>query len=86
MNQCFFLIKRKITYRVNQYLNSYKGEVQVGTIRKRHNQKEIPTTKTEVGKTKLTLEYLHIVKHIVSRVSSYFPIGSNSVTRTYIKI
>ena len=29
-------------------------------IRKRRNQKEIPTTKTEVGKTKLTIRYLYV--------------------------
>ena len=55
-------------------------------IRKRRNQKENPTSKTEVGKPKLTIRYLFILrKHIVSRVSSYFPIGGHSVTRTLIK-
>ena len=29
-------------------------------IRKRRNQKEIPTPKTEVGKTKLTIRYLYL--------------------------
>ena len=29
-------------------------------IRKRRNQKEIPTLKTEVGKTNLTIRYLHV--------------------------
>ena len=29
-------------------------------IRKMRNQKEIPTPKTDVGKTKLTIRYLHL--------------------------
>ena len=29
-------------------------------IRKRHNQKEIPTPKTEVGKINLTIRYLYL--------------------------
>ena len=40
--------------------------------------------KTEMGKTKLTFRYLYLEilrKHIVSRVSSYFPTGGHSVTR-----
>ena len=35
-------------------------KVQEGMIRKRRNQKEIPTPKTEVGKTKLTIRYLNL--------------------------
>ena len=38
------------------------------------NQKDIPTPKTEVGKTKSTFRYLSVLgKYIVSRVSSCFP-------------
>ena len=37
-------------------IKRYKEE----TIRKRCNQKEIPTPKTEVGKTKLTIRYLYL--------------------------
>ena len=44
------------------------------------NQNDIPASKTEVGKTKVTIRYLYI-EHIVSRVSSYFPIGGHSITR-----
>ena len=35
-------------------------------LRKRSNQKEIPTRggKTEVGKTKLSIRYLYLKKHI----------------------
>ena len=36
------------------------GKVQEGNDQKRHNQKEIPTPKTEVGKTKLTIRYLYL--------------------------
>ena len=38
-------------------------------IRKRRDQKEIPTPKTEAGKTKLTIKYLCLEKHIVSLVN-----------------
>ena len=49
-------------------------------IRKWRIQKEIPTPKTEVGKTKLTIS-----KHTISRVSSNFPIGGHSFTQTWPK-
>ena len=29
-------------------------------VKKRRNQKEIPTQKTELGKTQLTIRYLHL--------------------------
>ena len=49
-------------------------------VMKLRNQKEIPTPKSKVGKTKLTPR-----KRIVRQVGSYFPIiGGHSVTRTYI--
>ena len=35
-------------------------KVQVAMVRKRQNQKDIPTPKTEVGKTKLTISYLYL--------------------------
>ena len=53
-------------------------------IRKRRNKKEIPTPKIEVGKTKLTIRYYYL-ENIVSRVSSYFPIGGYALTRTLLK-
>ena len=55
-------------------------------IKKWHNQKEIPTPKTEVGKNLINNQVLLLRKHIVSRVSTYSPIGGHSVTRTEIKI
>ena len=37
-------------------------------------------------KTKLTIKFvLILIKHIVSRVSSCFPIGGHSITRTSLK-
>ena len=55
-------------------------------IRKWCNQKEIPTPKTEVGKNLLNNQVLVLRKHIVSQVSSYFPIGGHSEnTKTYIR-
>ena len=45
-------------------------------IRKSRTQKEIPTPRIEVGKTKLIIR-----KHIIKRVSSCFPIGAQTVTR-----
>ena len=38
------------------------------------NQEKIPTPKTEVGKTKLTIGYLYH-ENIVTRMISYFPKG-----------
>ena len=47
-------------------------------IRKRRSQTDIPTPKIEVGKTKLTRDQVLILReHIVSRVSSYFPVGGH---------
>ena len=48
-------------------------KVQVVKIRKRRNQKKIPTPKTEVGKNQTNNQVLYTMKHIVSRMSSYFP-------------
>ena len=39
---------------------SYKKRYKKAMIRKRRNQKEILTPKTEVGKTKLALGYLYL--------------------------
>ena len=39
------------------YINNVCETVQEAKIRKRRNQKEIPTPKTEVGKTELTIMY-----------------------------
>ena len=40
------------------------------------------TCKTEVGKNLINTKVLILRKHIISRVSGYFPIGSCSVTQT----
>ena len=66
----------KVLVNTQEAMKSYKEAM----IRKRGNQKEIPTPKTKVGKTKLTIRYLYS-ENIVSRVSSYFPIGGHSVTQ-----
>ena len=42
-------------------------------IRKRCNQKKMPTPKTEVGKNQTNNQVLIPRKHFVSRMSSYFP-------------
>ena len=52
---------------------------------KLHNQKEILTPKTEVGKNLINCQVLILRKHIVSRMSSYLPIGGHSVTLTELK-
>ena len=53
-------------------------------IRKRRNQKEISTPKTEVGKILMIIRYLYLENIlVVSRVSSYFPMGGHSVTELY---
>ena len=45
-----------------RHINSPRVVVKKGTsmIRKRRNQKEIPTPKTEVEKNKLTISYLYL--------------------------
>ena len=53
-------------------------------IRKWRNQKEIPTPKTKVGKT-INSQVLLLRKHILSRLSCYFPIGGHSITQTLLK-
>ena len=45
-------------YRNSGRFKTFK-KVQVGKDQERHNQKKIPTPKTEVGKTKLTIRYLY---------------------------
>ena len=44
-------------------------------IRKRRNQKEIPTLKTEVGKTKLTIRYLLCRKPIEQLFPNRLPLN-----------
>ena len=51
------------------YLKRYKK----AKIRKRCNQKKIPTPKTEVGKKPNQQSGTETRKHFVSRMSSYFP-------------
>ena len=55
-------------------------------IRKLRNQKEIPTPQTEGWEKSKKNTNVHIPrKHIIIRVSSYFPIGGQLVTRTELK-
>ena len=44
---------------------SLKKWYKLAMIRKMHNQKEIPTIKTEVGKTILAIRYLLTLKDLV---------------------
>ena len=69
------------------YVFAVGNAILLAMTRKACNRREIPIPKTELRKTKLTIRYLYNVlrKHIVSRVSSCFPIGGHSVTRTWIK-
>ena len=64
----------------------YPEKVQVGNDQEKAQSEKNPTPKTEVGKTKLTIRYFLLRKHIVSRVKSYNRIGGHSVTRTLLKI
>ena len=67
---------------MHDILQGQYKKVQVGNDRKRCSRKEIPTPKTEMGK-KLNWQLgTYTRKHIISRVSSYFPIGGHSVTQT----
>ena len=50
-----------------------KTVLQHKKFRKRRNQKEIPTPKTEVGKNQTNNQVLIPRKHFVSRMASYFP-------------
>ena len=50
-----------------------KKKVHVGKDQEKANQKKIPTPKTEVGKNQTNNQVLYTMKHIVSRMSSYFP-------------
>ena len=38
----------------------FRKNVQVGNAREKTQSERIPTPKTEVGKTKLTIRYLHL--------------------------
>ena len=58
------------TTRTFRFLRIIIRRCKKGMVRKRRSQKEIPTPKTEVGKTKLTIGYLYF-ENIVSRVCSY---------------
>ena len=54
------VVKKAIIISMYTYTICFE-EVQVGIIRKkRHNQEEIPTPKTEMGKTLLTIRYLYL--------------------------
>ena len=49
-------------------------------IWKRRNQEEIPTSNPEMGENLNLYSGTYVLKkHVVSRVSSYFPIGGHSV-------
>ena len=49
-------------------------KVQVGKDQeKAQSEKKIPTLKTEVGKNQTNNQVLIPLKHLVSRMSSYFP-------------
>ena len=50
---------------LHEFVTSGK-RVQVGNDQKRRNQNEIPTPKTEVGKTKLTTRYMYLYLENVS--------------------
>ena len=52
-------------------------------IRKLRDQNECPTLNTEMGKYLLITDIQILIQseRIVSRVSSYFPIGDHQVTR-----
>ena len=58
-------------------LNSVKKadfkEAQVGKDPEKAHKKKIPTAKTEVGKKQTNNQAIYTMKHIVSRMSSYFP-------------
>ena len=57
-------------------------------VKKWHNQTENPTLKTELGRSKITINYnvLILGKHIVSRVSCYFQNVSNQGLRLSVLI
>ena len=57
-----------------QYTFLCSKKVQVGKDQEKSvNQKKIPTPKPEVGKKQTNNQVLYTMKHIVSRMSSYFP-------------
>ena len=49
-------------------------------IRKRRNQKKVPTPKTEMGKNKLTIRHLYHENISYAEWAAIFPIGGHSVT------
>ena len=52
-------------------------------VRKRRNQKVIPTPKTEVGKSKLTIRYFSLVSTLIERVMPMFIIMYFQVRNVY---
>ena len=74
------MIKDKETRILSELYNLFK-KVQEGNDQEMaQSERNSHSTNRGVGKTKMTLSYLY-QKHIVSRVSSYSPIGGHSVTR-----
>ena len=60
-------------YYTKQYSWSLLERHKQAKIRKRRYQKKIPTPKTKVGKNQTNNQVLYTMKHIVSRMTSYFP-------------
>ena len=48
------------SFMISYFSLIYKKKIQVGNGQEKVNQKEIPTLKPEVGKTKLTIRYLYL--------------------------
>ena len=74
-------------HKYTEQLLGYCKKVQVGK-----DQKKIPTPKTEVGKNQTNNQVLYTMKHIVSRMSSYFPnrwplsyLNLTKIMKTYIR-
>ena len=53
-----------------------------GIYHEKPQSAKIPIRKNRGGKNYINNQVLMLRKHIVSQVSSYFPIGDNSVTQT----